>query len=153
MFNRLTVHIGTVFWALWFTLSYTIIVVVTGVVLLYFNKTLELYMAFAQEPSLHVRHIVTSIAMVCVLTFLTWLVIKNTMQSEVAHPRRAHSVFTWHLRIFPCIAAALPVATAFGLLAAAWGDPAVKRLPGANLSELFEGLSFRTHILIVGRHR
>ena len=147
MFNRLADHMRTLFWALWFTLPYIIIVGVTAVVLLYFNQTLELYRAFSQEPSLHIRHILTSIVMLCVLTFLTWLIIKDTMESEVAAPRRPHAVFTWHLRIFPCIAVALPVATVFGLLVAAGGDPAVQRLPGANLSELFEGLASRTHVL------
>jgi hypothetical protein len=147
MFNRLADHMRTLFWALWFTLPYIIIVGVTAVVLLYFNQTLELYRAFSQEPSLHIRHILTSIVMLCVLTCLTWLIIKDTMESEVAAPRRPHAVFTWHLRIFPCIAVALPVSTVFGLLAAAGGDPAVMPLPEANLSELFEGLAFRTHIL------
>jgi hypothetical protein len=147
MFNRLTDHARTLFLALWFTLPYIIIVGVTAIVLLYFNQTLELYRAFAQDVSLHIRHILTAIVMLCVLTFLTWHIIKNTMESELAAPRRAHAVFTWHLRIFPCIAVALPVATVFGLLTAARGDPAATPLPGANLSELFEGLASRTHLL------
>ncbi len=125
MLDRVAGYTKTFVWALWFTLPYIVIVGFTVAVLAFFNQTQELYRAFAQEPVQHLRHILMSIAALGLLTYVSWLVIKDTMEDQPEADSKEHPVLAGYLRVFPGLAAVLlPAAAVAGIMIAGLGDPA-----------------------------
>ena len=138
--GQLLDYVATFFWALWFTLPYLLVAVATADVLAWFNQAQELYRVWSQASDAHNSHMVLTGAILLVLTYVLWLVTRDTMKCGLDPRDLERPGFGGVLRFFPAfIAALIPASAAIGLFLAARADPMVW-FDEHKLRGLFDGL-------------
>jgi hypothetical protein len=117
-------YVKTFFWALWFTFPYLVVAVATAIVLGYFDQTRELYRAYAQAPSEHIGHIVLLYLALSILTYVVWLVVRDTLQHNPDRSSFLRPGYEWTARGFAVgIALLIPAGATLGMITAAGADP------------------------------
>jgi hypothetical protein len=138
---RFTGYVTTFFWALWFTFPYLLVAAAVSAVFGLVNQTQELYRAFAQDLSAHLQFVILAVLGLFLLTYVTWLVVRDTMRSNPDLSAFERPGFALIFRFFPAfIASLIPAGAALGMAQAARADPKAW-FARHKITELFEGLS------------